>query len=225
MGSASRTPESSSIPSSASGIPPSMRGVRHDLSSWFRNLFSQGSTALSTPQGILGPLYTNLFGQNGSEDFLGARSALQRSLSGSGLGENVQTAYNQLLPGTQRSITEGSNALSTAAGPQGLRFSTDLMGQQGLLASRSMNDLNARSLTAGLSQGQTEAQTALGTYGLIGQLAQAQNPLLLALNYATQFPGIGNISRSGAPSANFKGNLLGTLTGVGSQAGSAGFTG
>ena len=216
MGQQQTGQQSTTTSSSASGIPPSMRRVRHDLGSWFRNLFSQGSTALSTPQGILGPLYTNMFGQNGSEDFLGARSALQRSLSGSGLGQNVQTAYNQLLPGTQRSILEGSNALTSAAGPKGLRFSTDLMGQQGLLASRGMNDLLDRSLTAGLSQGQTEAQTALGAYGLIGQLAQAQDPLLLAIQYASQFPGIGQNTQSGPASPNFKQTWGPTFSGIGS---------
>ncbi len=140
-----------------------------------------GGSGLGTPLGILGPIYQNLFG-GGAGDYLGAKGAIQDTLSGN-FGGAVNTAYNQLLPSTLQGIQQGSSALQAAAGPAGLRFSTDLMGQQGRLASDLLGQTQQQALGAGLNVYNQRAQTGQDIFGLIGQLGQQNNPLtaLLAL--------------------------------------------
>lgn len=156
-------------------------------------LKNTGTSGLGTPLGIIGPLYENLFGESPAGDYLGARKALEETLSGEGLAKTIETARGQLLPSTLRSISEGSAALTSAAGPSGLRFSTDLMNAQGGLASRAFEDLDTRSLGAALPIFQQRAQSAQGIFDLISRMGAQNNPLQILMQLiGAGVPQLGN---------------------------------
>lgn len=133
-------------------------------------------------------------------DFLGARQALTESLSGQGLDRSLQLAQQQLLPSTLSNIQLGSAALRNAAGPLGLRFSTDLMGQQRNFANQQFMGMQQNALQTALPMWQQRGQLAGDIYSLIGQLGNAQlaRQLPLLIQYATGFAPTGsNSSGSG----------------------------
>ena len=181
------------------------RALSKSLLDMFRN---QGTSGLGTPLGILGPIYQNLFGEDSSKDYLGARSALQDTLSGEGLGKSIGIARGQLLPGTLRSISEGSAALRSASGPLGLRFSTDLANNQQDLTNRAFEGLDQQSLAAGLNIFGQRAKSAQSIFDLIGQLGQQNNPLalLMALRGVPGFGSKGGSSGGASASYNYQGD-------------------
>ena len=158
------------------------------------------------PGGALGSIFQNLFGPGGegSQDYLGARNALQNVLGGNLQGA-YENAYNQLLPSTLTGIQRGQAGLQEAMGPQGLRFSTDLMGQQSGLAQNMLGDLSRQALGAAIPifQGQT---TGIGNLmQLLGNAQQTMSPIALLSRFLESFPPVGNkgTSSGGGQGASF----------------------
>lgn len=162
-----------------------IRGIRDNggLESWG-----------NTPQGPLRSIFQNLYGDDPSGDYLGARKALQDSLSGDSFGQAYKLAQDQMMPSTLEAIRTGGAALQNSFGANGLRFSTDVMGAQRRFADTQMNALGDRAAANAQGLYQTRANTALGTYGQANDMINAQlaRQLPLLLQYASQFPSIGS---------------------------------
>ena len=191
----------SSSGSTPQSMPGDLTGLRSQVNAFMGNLLRGGNTALSTPMGAIGSAYQNLYGDNPSKDFLGARGTLERLLSGEGYKSAYGQAYDALAPLAQRSIDLSNQKVLGAGTGQGLRFSTDIPVMQAA---------NARDILLG-TQGQAagnanaimgqQLQGAQGVYSNVLQGALAQMPLDKLLQYATQFAPVGNNSSSSGWSA------------------------
>lgn len=189
----------SSSSSSAPQVPQDLRPIRSDLSDLFRGQLRQrGSDIFQDPGGVSGRIFQNLFGDNPANDFLGARNALQQTLSGESLGPNLQIANQQLLPVAMSNIQSGSNALRQQAGPAGLRFSTDLINAQRGLAGDILAQTQAQALDAALGLGEQRGDAAQNLFNMAAQLRESDLGRLLPMmvNFATQFAPIGSSSSS-----------------------------
>jgi len=171
-----------------------------DLSGMFRNLVGGNGflTALSQPLGILNPAFQNLFGDNPSADFLGARSRLQDVLSERALPRAVDQAMGALLPWMQRESDIMRRDLLQRAGHTGTRFSTDFAN----VLNRGQQDLALRTqqqaLGVALPYLQTQAQAARSVYDMIASLAERQlaRQVPLWAQILTAYAPVGSSSRS-----------------------------
>lgn len=154
-----------------------------------------GTDAAFRPGGELGSVFQNLFGPGGegSQDYLGARQALQDQLGGNLQGA-YDTAYKQLLPSTLEGIRRGSAGLAEGFGPMGLRFSSDLMGAQGGLASSLLSDLSGKSIGAALPIFQQQGNSLGGLINLLGSAQQNLSPAALLSQFLATFPPVGSHS-------------------------------
>ena len=185
--------------SSQTKMPGFAKKSGKELTKLFKRSFGLGGTqeqqnmaksALSTPMGIIGSQYQNLFGDDPSADFLGARSALQRSLSGDALGSFYNQAFDVLQPGMQRNIDlMKQNVLSGTAG-LGNRFSSDVMNQQRTGAQDIMLGTQGQALQNALQILQQQMGGALGVYDQVGSMAEGQmgRQLPLWVSLATGAP-------------------------------------
>jgi hypothetical protein len=164
---------------STQGLPGAARPVLRDLARQYGQGSQQG---LTTPfSGTFGSIFQNLFGANAGpgEDFLGARGALQDTLSGGGLQPAFDTAYQQLLPGAERTTAAGINAIKAGTGAMGGRFSTDQNQQITSFIGGQGADLQGRALSAALPIAQQRGAAASNLYNLFAQIGQGQTPLAL----------------------------------------------
>lgn len=180
-------------------VPKDLGPIRSQLSSLFRSqLRDRGAGVFTDPGGISGRIFQNLFGDNPANDFLGARSALQDVIGGGGFQKAVSDANQALLPAALSNINYGSSALRTAAGPAGLRYSTDLLGQQQRLANQILLGTQQQAVQTALPFMQQRGDAAQGVFDMAAQLREADLGRLLPLMvaFATQFAPVGNTSSS-----------------------------
>lgn len=167
--------------SSKTKIPAFAKKGGRSLNKLFQNAFfgsgelaNQSRTALSSPMGIIGSQYQNLFGDDPSSDFLGARAALQNALSGDALQNYYGQAFDVLQPGMNRNIElMKQNVLSGTAG-LGNRFSSDVMNQQRAGAQDIMLGTQQQALGSAMDILGQQMGGALGVYDQVGGLAEGQ---------------------------------------------------
>jgi hypothetical protein len=182
---------------SDSKIQPDLMPLRKDLGSLFQSqLAARGSDIFNNPGGISGSIFQNLYGADPSGDFLGARNTLQNLMSGQGLQQYLGTANQQLMPTALANILAGGNALRNAAGPAGLRYSTDLINAQRGMAGDILAKTQAQALQAALGMSQQAGDAAQNIYGLSSQMRESDLARLLPtmVAYATGFAPVGTNS-------------------------------
>lgn len=187
-------------------IPKDLKDLRGQISPFLANqLNSKGQTYGNTPEGPLNSVYQNLFGDNPTGDFLGARQTIESNLSGRGFQNAANATYQGMLPGVMNSIMLGGNALRETAGANGMRFSTDLMNNQRALANSQLLGLQQNAIGNANTYMQNTGNQAQGIYSLIGDLGMKTiaNQLPLLLQYASQFPPSGQFGGGGS-SSNFQ---------------------
>lgn len=189
----------SSGSTSGAKVPADLKPIRSDLSGLFQSeLGTRGSDIFQDPGGTSGRIFQNLFGDDPSSDFLGARQALQDTLSGQSLGPNLQRANQQLMPVAMQNIASGSRALRQQAGPAGLRFSTDLINAQRGLTGDILAQTQGQALDAALGLGEQRGQAAQNLFNMAASLRESDLGRLLPMmvNFATQFAPVGSESSS-----------------------------
>jgi len=166
---------------SNTGLPADLQPLRENLNSYFINQLQQPGFG-QNPTGAIGGIYQNLFGDDPSQDFLGARQALENSLSGD-YGSYANQAFQTMMPTIQDAMNTSNRNLSNQYGAQGLRFGTDLMNAQGAAGSNILNNALAQAGQQGMAfmgqQGQ-QAQTMFDLIGRLGAASIAQTLPLLA---------------------------------------------
>lgn len=167
--------------------PKDVKPLRGDISNLLRSSLSGG---FGQPGGIYGSFGNALFGQDFAEHG-------RKVLSGDVLNpELMGTIRSSLTPGALKSIQTGSNALREAAGPAGLRFGTDLIGNQGRLASDVLTGLNTDVLNAALPVGLAQ----------FNRYAEApQDFLNLLFQYATS--GLGQSTRATGSGSEYNASI------------------
>lgn len=163
--------------------------LRKNYRKFLQGQLGGGAENIFTPGGALGSIFQNLFGPGGegTPDYLGARSALQNVLGGD-LSGAYNTAYSQLLPSTLDAIRRGQAGLQESMGPMGLRFSTDLLGQQAGLAGQLLNSAQQNALGAAIPifQGQQQGVTSL--MDMLSKAQQTMSPAALLAQFVQSFP-------------------------------------
>lgn len=172
------------------------------LGSGFQKFFMQQGgvqNALSQPAGMIGSIYNNLFNPNAGpgQDYLGARGALERSLSGAGFGDAYNSAFEKLLPSARAAIDELNRNVLSASSPMGLRFSSDVMNQQRRGAQDILLGTQGQAVQTAMPFAQMQQQGALSIFDLIASLAQDQmaRQVPLAVSLATGAPQISTSTR------------------------------
>lgn len=161
------------------GRKDTIKGLSGLFESFLR---SKGETALGTPAGTIGPAFQNLFGESPTDDFLGARERLTNILSGAGLDADIERAFEADRPGLNRELDRIVGQQSVF----GKRFGSDVANQQ----AAAVGDARSRAFANALAERETGLGAALGTYGLVGQLGEAQlaRQVPLALEFVRNFP-------------------------------------
>lgn len=186
-----------------------LSGLRNQIGGYFGRMLQGGQTGLSTPQGVVGPAFQNLFGGDPSTDYLGARGALERNLSGMGFQNAYEQAFGAMQPGLERAIDLSNLKTLGQATPAGLRFSTDLAKMRSQNAQDILLGGSQQAMGAGLGAMQAQGQQALDLMGLIGQLGESQlaRQLPLLIQYATNFSPLGNFGTQKSSSWNANAGL------------------
>lgn len=188
-------------------VPQDIGPLRNQLAGMFQGALNQGFGALTQPQGVIGSTFANLFGPQASPavDFLGARAALERGLSGEGLQQNIDTAFGQLQPTVERQLELLRQNVQGANAPLGTRFSSDVQNQVRAGTTDITNNAMQAALGAALQQGATQTGAAGDIFSLIAQLgeAQAARQLPLIAQFASAFAPVGQRSSSRSGSFNF----------------------
>lgn len=178
--------------------------LRYNLSSAFNDMVGGLLPQAQEGANIVSSQFQNLFGQNPTEDFMGARGAVTQALGGD-LGPYISQAYQSQAPAMQQAMEAAQRATLNQAGPLGMRFGTDAMGLASERANELANQALARSLQAGLQSQQTQLGGGLDVMRMISELNQGGLGQLLPFitQYATQFAPVGQRSKSSSRSGSF----------------------
>lgn len=185
-------------------VQQDLRPLRYNLSSAFNDMVGGLLPQAQEGANTVSSQFQNLFGQNPTQDFLGARGAVTQALGGD-LGPYIQQAYQSQAPAMQQAMEAAQRATLNQAGPLGMRFGTDAMGLASTRANELANQALARSLQAGLQTQQTQLGGGLDVMRMISEMNQGGLGQMLPfiVNYATQFAPVGTRSRSTESSGGF----------------------
>ena len=207
---ASGSSSGSSSSSTPVSMPGDLMGTRNQLNAYFRNQLNNGGTAFgNTPDGPLKSAYTNLFG-GGTDDFLGAKQAVQNGLSGQSFGNAFNSFMSAAMPSAMNAYNVGAQQLANQAGANGMRFSTDLLGAQNRLMQNSLANLQSTAALNAATYAGQQNSLASSIYSLIGGLGQNQismSQLPALLKYAETFAPVGQSSNSNSSSSSYGFNV------------------
>lgn len=208
-GGASKSSSSSNSTSRAI-TTPDLTALRGTIGNQLNQYLGAYGPSLFEGDQALNSMFRNMFlDADPGSDYLGARSAIQRGLSPQGLTDNYMQAFSALEPGLGRAMQLSTQGLANAAGPRGLRYSSDLLNIQGRANQDLINQAQQQALGVASQQQQQALQGGLSVLGLLGQAGGGGigNLLPLLLQYATSFAPVGQDSTSKSNSASFNFNV------------------
>lgn len=175
--------------SSSSGSVSGYRGLFRRPASQLAGIFGEvlkgGMGALSNPMGIIGSQFNALYGNDSSQDYLGAKQRLTDLISGKGLDQDISTAFQSLLPSIRLGIDEANRGFLASSAGQGLRFSSDVLNQSRAASDSLLSQGLANAGNIALGSRAQQLEGAQGVFSNIGSLAEAQLarqiPLLVQL--------------------------------------------
>ena len=191
-------------------IQQDIRPLRAMLGQEFMNQLAGGLV----PQGVQGSniissQFANLFGDDPSSDFLGARNAIMQGLGGGALQNNISQAFQAMQPALMDSMRTSNMATNNQAGPLGLRFGTDAMNLAGKRRNELTNQAMDRAVGTGVQMSGQQLQGGLNLLNQIGQLSQGGLGSLLPLivGYGTSYAPVGQDTKSTGSSKQVGFNL------------------
>ena len=176
---------------------PSLKGIRAQTGNYLGKQLQQPGYG-TQPMGPLAGMYQNLFSENPQDDWLGAKKALMESLNGGSFRQAAGDVYGMMLPSVMDAYRTGAAGLRDAAGPGGMRFSTDLINSQSNLLNNQLLGLQNTAAQNALGYMGQRGGLASGMFNMAGDfgLRQIANQLPLLIHYATQFAPVAQQSGS-----------------------------